>query len=164
MELCFLSACYNVLCLQWHRQRSATIVPAKIRRTSGGPSHTTNGQCHYEESLTRNGIDVQTQELRKTIADVMTKLHQINSSSCLQQTRLEEEISKVTKRLEELNRSVLDVDFGLLLVNSSMIKTVTDVLTKLQQILKFISGVNLKFTRNTPRRRNFKSNKETGRD
>ena len=78
-------------------------------------------QMVNQESLIRMGIDAQTQELRQTVADVMTKLQQIYSSlestSSSQQTRLEEGISTVTKRVEELNRSVLDVDTRLGQIN-----------------------------------------------
>ena len=95
-------------------------------------------QMVNQESLIRMGIDAQTQELRKTVADLMTKLLQINSSlestSSSQQTRLGEGISKVTKRLEALNRSDLDLDTQIELVNSSMRTLVTDVITKLQQV------------------------------
>ena len=77
-----------------------------------------------QESHIRMGIDAQTQELRKTVTDLITKLHQINSSlestSSSQQTSLEDEMSKVTKRLEEFSRSVLDMDTRLGQINSSL--------------------------------------------
>ena len=95
-------------------------------------------QLLNQESIIRMGIDAQTQELRKTVTDVIKKLQQINSSmestSNAQQTSLEEGISKVTNIIEELNGSVLDMDTRIVLVNSSMRKTVSDILTKLQQI------------------------------
>ena len=70
------------------------------------------------------GIDAQTQELRKTVTDVMTKLQQINSSlessSTSQQISLEDGISNVTKTLEQINRSVLDADARLGQIHSSL--------------------------------------------
>ena len=101
-------------------------------------------QMVNQESLIRMGIDAQTQELRKTVADVITKLQQINSSlestASSQQSRLEDGISKVTKRLEALNRSDLDLDTRLELVNSSMRTIVTDVIPKLQQKCSFLES------------------------
>ena len=95
-------------------------------------------QMVNQESLIRMGIDAQTQELRKSVADLITKLLQINSSlessSTSQQTRLEDGISKVQKRLEQLNRSGLDLDTRLELVNSSIRTMVTDEIKKLQQV------------------------------
>ena len=83
-------------------------------------------QLVNQESIIRMGIDAQTQELRKTVIDIMTKLQQINSSlamessSTSQQTSLEDRISKVTKTLEQLNLSVLDADTRFGQVNSSL--------------------------------------------
>ena len=102
-----------------------------------------------QESIIRMGMDAQTQELRKTVTDIITKLHQINSSlestSSSQQTGIEDGISKVTRRLEELNRSVLGMENIFGQMNSSL--QVTDdlrqALTRIErdvQILKHTSN------------------------
>ena len=81
-------------------------------------------QMVNQESLIRMGIDAQTQELRKTVTDLMAKLQQINSSlestSSSQKTRIEEGISTVTNRQVELNRSVLETDARIGQIHSSL--------------------------------------------
>ena len=107
-------------------------------------------QMVNQESLIRMGIDAQTQELRKTVSDVITKLQQINSSlestASSQQTSLEIGISTVTNRLEELNRSVLDTDIRIGQVNSSMKRALARVkrdVQTLKQTSNQMQGIQL---------------------
>ena len=123
-------------------------------------------QLLNQESSLRMGIDSQLQELRKTVTDGLTDARQtieqmnssLESSSSSQQTRLQDEISKVTEQLEKLDGSVQDTDVrlgmaenttndGLLevrqnlqLINSSLVSSSSLQQTRLQGELSKVTG------------------------
>ena len=85
-------------------------------------------QLLNQESSIRMGIDSQMQDLRKTVIAELTGVRQnkqqINSSletsSNLQQTFLQEEISNITDQLNELERSVRDTNARIEMTNKNV--------------------------------------------
>ena len=95
-------------------------------------------QMVNQESILRMGLETQIQDLRKSVSEVRQDVQQINSSlessSIAHETRLKDEISKVTGHLENLERSVRDTDTGLEKTNNIINDGLTEVRQNVQQI------------------------------